>query len=60
VAWLAGWKEGAPALLWAFALLLWGAGGAVALRSGPAAWPQLPRAARWVLGLAALWLAWLA
>jgi phosphatidate cytidylyltransferase len=60
VAWLAGWKEGAPALLWAFALLLWGAGGAVALRSGPAAWPQLPRAARWMLGLAALWLAWLA
>ncbi len=60
VAWLAGWKEGAPALLWALALLLWGAGGAVALRSGPAAWPQLPRAARWVLGLAALWLAWLA
>jgi phosphatidate cytidylyltransferase len=60
VAWLAGWKQGAPALLWAFALLLWGAGGAVALRSGPAAWPHLPRAARWVLGLAALWLAWLA
>jgi phosphatidate cytidylyltransferase len=60
VAWLAGWKQGAPALLWAFALLLWGAGGAVALRSGPAAWPPLPRAARWVLGLAALWLAWLA
>jgi phosphatidate cytidylyltransferase len=32
----------------------------VALRSGPTAWPHLPRMARWGLGLVALWSAWLA
>ncbi|MDP1534536.1 MAG: phosphatidate cytidylyltransferase, partial [Rubrivivax sp.] len=35
-------------------------GGAVALRGGPAAWPQLPRSARWLIGLLVLWAAWLA
>lgn len=59
-AWAAGWNVRAPAGLWAAALLLWLAGGAIALRSGPAAWPQLPRAGRWALGLLAMWLAWLA
>jgi phosphatidate cytidylyltransferase len=32
----------------------------LALRQGPGAWPQLPRPARWLLGLAGLWVAWLA
>ena len=59
-AWAAGWAVQAPAWLWAAALALWVAGGALALRSGPAAWPQLPRAARWGLGLLGIWLAWLA
>ncbi len=56
----AGWTTQAPQALWWCAFVLWLAGGAVALRSGPAAWPHLPRVARWVLGLVALWAAWLA
>ncbi len=53
-----GWI--APAPLWWAALALWLTAGSVALRSGPAAWPQLPRAARWGIGLVALWATWLA
>jgi phosphatidate cytidylyltransferase len=56
----AGWKTHAPDGVWWVAVLVWLCGGAIALRSGPAAWPQLPRAARWGLGFVALWLAWLA
>ena len=59
-AWLAGWQEHAPGAVWWLVTALWVGGGAVALRSGPSAWPQLPRAARWLLGLVALWAAWLA
>ena len=55
-----GWTEHAPAALWWAVALLWVAASTVGLRSGPAAWPHLPRAARWVLGLVALWAAWLA
>jgi phosphatidate cytidylyltransferase len=56
----AGWKTTAPDGLWWLAVLVWLGGGAIALRSGPAAWPQLPRVARWGLGFVALWMAWLA
>jgi phosphatidate cytidylyltransferase len=56
----AGWTENSPAAAWWTATALWLAGGAVALRSGPAAWPQLPRMARWIIGLVILWAAWLA
>ncbi|MBK6473012.1 MAG: phosphatidate cytidylyltransferase [Betaproteobacteria bacterium] len=56
----AGWTTDAPAALWFAAIVLWLAGAAMALRSGPAAWPQLPRSARWALGLLVLWAAWLA
>ena len=56
----AGWQTDAPPKLWWAAAALWLALGAVALRSGPKAWPQLPRAARWVVGLVVLWAAWLA
>jgi phosphatidate cytidylyltransferase len=59
-AWLVGWTEHAPAAVWVAAVLVWVVGGAVALRSGPARWPQLPRGLRWGLGLLALWAAWLA
>jgi len=55
-----GWTERAPAVAWWLAALLWLAGGIIALRGGPAAWPQLPRAARWGIGLVALWASWLA
>ncbi len=57
---LAGWNESAPAAAWWLAAALWLLAGTVALRSGPAAWPQLPRAARWGIGLVVLWAAWLA
>ena len=60
LAFAAGWNTQAPALLWWLVLALWTMGAALALRSGPAAWPQLPRVARWLLGLVALWAAWLA
>lgn len=56
----AGWTTQPTAALWWSALALWLAGGTVALRSGPTAWPQLPRVARGLLGLVALWAAWLA
>lgn len=56
----AGWVQSAPPLLWLLVTALWLVAGVVALRSGPAAWPQLPRAARCVVGLVALWAAWLA
>jgi phosphatidate cytidylyltransferase len=55
-----GLDQQAPGALWWLALALWLAGGGAALRGGPQAWPLLPRAARWALGLAALWAAWLA
>ncbi|MDO8418413.1 MAG: phosphatidate cytidylyltransferase [Rubrivivax sp.] len=56
----AGWNERAPDALWWGVTALWLACGVVALRAGPVAWPHLPRPARWLLGLVALWTAWLA
>jgi phosphatidate cytidylyltransferase len=56
----AGWGQHAPAVVWWLAAALWVGLGAVALRTGPTAWPQLPRAARWGVGLLALWFTWLA
>ena len=53
-------QVGQSAGLWWLGLAVWLLGGAWALRRGPAAWPRLPVAARWLLGLAGLWLAWLA
>ena len=55
-----GWTDKAPAAAWWLATAVWLVGGAVALRSGPAAWPRLPRLARWGIGLVGLWAAWLA
>ena len=55
-----GWSMQPPVAVWWLAAAVWVFGGAVALRSGPALWPQLPLPARLVLGLAALWAAWLA
>jgi phosphatidate cytidylyltransferase len=57
---VAGWTAQAPAATWWVAAALWVFGGTIALRSGPRAWPQLPRAARWLIGLVGLWAAWLA
>ena len=57
---VAGWTALVPSPAWWAAAAFWIAGGAYALTSGPAAWPQLPPAARRGLGLAMLWAAWLA
>jgi phosphatidate cytidylyltransferase len=50
----------AAGVLWQVAALAWTVGGALALRRGPAGWTALPPSVRWGLGLALLWLAWLA
>ena len=55
-----GWSSAAPSQLWWASLLLWAGVGVWALRAGVAAWPQHSKALRWTLGLALLWLAWLA
>ena len=55
-----GWASHAPDAVWWLATALWLVTGVIALRSGPASWPQLPKAARWLVGLVALWAAWLA
>ena len=57
---MAGWTASAPLAAWWLATVVWVVGGAVALRSGPPAWPGLPRPARWILGLVVLGAAWLA
>lgn len=54
------WQSSTPPAVWWSAAGLWVVAGAIALRSGPKLWPQLPATARWVLGLATLWMAWLA
>jgi phosphatidate cytidylyltransferase len=55
-----GWTQRAPSPVWWSAAVLWPLAGVVALRAGPTAWPQLPKLARWCLGVLALWAAWLA
>nr|WP_217704056.1 phosphatidate cytidylyltransferase [Schlegelella koreensis] len=56
----AGWIDRPPAVVWWVATVLWVAAGASAVRGGPAAWPRIPQAVRIVVGLVALWTAWLA
>jgi len=56
----AGWGDQPPGPIWWAAMLVWVLGGGYAIRGGPAAWPQIPRVLRLVLGLALLWTAWLA
>jgi phosphatidate cytidylyltransferase len=55
-----GWSAQPPAAVWWLAAAVWVVGASLALRSGPTLWPHLLRPARLVLGLAALWAAWLA
>ena len=57
---LQGWTQQAPSPGWWLAAVFWLLAGVVALRAGPKAWPQLPKWARWSLGVVALWAAWLA
>lgn len=51
---------GAVGGLWWVGTLAWLVGGALVLHRGPAGWPHWPALLRWALGLALLWLAWLA
>ena len=55
-----GWTAQAPRQLWWLAALIWIVGAAIALRAGPASWPRVPQVLRWVMGLLALFIAWLA
>lgn len=59
-AWGAGWAQAAPPATWWVAVACWVAGGALALRAGPAAWPHMARGARLGLGWLVLSVAWLA
>lgn len=56
----AGWVRVGPSPVWWIASAAWVLGGGMALRVGPSGWPGVPRAIRWLIGLAALWTAWLA
>ena len=47
-------------MLWNIAGAAWVLAGAWLLRGGVAGWPRIPRAVRLVLGVLALWVAWLA
>jgi phosphatidate cytidylyltransferase len=55
-----GWASHAPAAVWWLASALWVGAAGFALRRGLASWPKLHRGARWLVGLVALWAAWLA
>ncbi len=56
----AGWVRVGPSIAWWVAFGVWVLGGALALKVGPGAWHTVPRVARWLLGAAAIWTAWLA
>jgi phosphatidate cytidylyltransferase len=55
-----GWAARPPAAGWWAVAAVWLAGGAFALHAGPGQWPRVPLPLRWAVGLAMLWLAWLA
>ena len=58
--WYAGLLDKPLPMLWALAGAVWVLAGAWLLRQGVAGWSRIPRAARLLGGMAALWLAWLA
>lgn len=58
--WWGGTVERSLPGVWLGAALAWVLGGAWLLRGGVAGWPLLPRALRWLIGLGALCVAWLA
>jgi len=59
-AWYAGWLNLHLQVVWLISGLVWVVFGAWLLRSGTVFWLGLPRGLRWVGGLLALWVAWLA
>ena len=60
LSWYAGLLRKPMPLLWTLAGAAWVLLGGWLLRVGVAGWPRIPKAARLVGGLVALWLAWLA
>ena len=58
--WQVGWVESAPPALWWLSVPVWVVGGGWLLHAGAAGWHRLPAPARLVLGLAVLFLGWLA
>lgn len=56
----AGWHLAPPRIVWWLAMLVWVLGGAWVLRRGVTMWPLIPAPARWFVGFAMLWTAWLA
>jgi phosphatidate cytidylyltransferase len=60
LAFAAGWTANAPRLVWQVATVVWVLGGFLVLRGGVAGWPRVPQPARIGIGLAALWVCWLA
>lgn len=55
-----GWLEQPLSAVWVVAGTVWVLGTVVLLRAGVAGWARIPAPVRWVLGVLALWLAWLA
>lgn len=60
LAFYVGWATDAPHASWWVAFGVWVLGGTWVLRKGVAGWPRVPRVLRWLVGLVALWTAWLA
>lgn len=60
LSWALGLLAQPLTLLWIVAGAAWVLIGAALLRAGVAGWPRIPKAARLVGGLLALWIAWLA
>ncbi len=55
-----GWATAAPDATWWLAAIVWLIGGAWVLSRGQPAWLALPQRLRWLLGVAMLWVGWLA
>ena len=60
LSWRMGWLEQRLTSVWVVAGVLWVLGAVLLLRAGVAGWPRIPAPVRWVVGVLALWLAWLA
>jgi phosphatidate cytidylyltransferase len=60
LAWSSRWAYQPPALMWPISGAAWVLVGAWLLRGGVSSWPHISRALRWIAGVLALSLTWLA
>ena len=58
--WNMGWVDAAPKVLWIGVGSAWVLVAAWLLRAGVPAWAKVPQTLRWLGGMLALWVAWLA